>query len=391
MTTAADIPDSIGVAAMPQRIGIDIHTIGQRQTGNETYMRNLVEHLSAMESPETELFLYHTLQAKALPANAWRANLRKVWPHSPFVRIPFSFPLLLQRDQIDLAHFQYVTPPFCPCPTVVTIHDISYEFFPEYFHPLARARMKMLIPGSARRATRVLTGSEFSKREIVDTYRIPEEKISVTHYGVAESFKVISDQAELDRVLQRFGIRQPFILGVGNLQPRKNLQRLLRAYAALRADKAIDFDLVLVGQMAWKAESILEDIDRLGLAGSVSVTGYVSNEELVCLYNRAQIFVYPSLYEGFGLPIIEAMACGTPVITSDVSSLPEVGGDAAIFVNPQDHKAIADAIKRLADDSALREQLREKGLRRASEFTWRRIAEQTATIYRQCLNGLAII
>lgn len=368
---------------MTPTIGIDIHTLGLRQTGNETYIRNLVAEFCLMRLP-WPLALYHTLPAAKLGGEQLCGSLRRLRPHSPLLRIPVSFPLALARDRVRLAHFQYVAPPLCPCPTVVTVHDISFEFFPEYFHPLQRARMRLLIPLSARRAAQVITISEYSRRTLIERYGLAEDRVTVTPLGVSPSFRVIEKDLAA-RATARFGIDGPFILGVGNLQPRKNLERLLRSFAALRRDTSCTHELVLVGQMAWLGHRVQEETRRLGIEAHVHQTGYVSEDELVALYNRADVFAYPSIFEGFGLPVIEAMACGTPVLTSNTSSLPEVAGDAALVVDPHDVEAIAEGLRRLVSERRLREKLTSAGFLQARQFPWRRTAEETVSVYARAL------
>jgi len=372
---------------MTPRVGIDVHAIGQRQTGNETYLANLVAQFAAMSRPWS-CVLYHTLPASTLESHGLRGELHRVRPHTPLVRIPISFPYVLARDRIDLAHFQYVSPPISPCPTVVTVHDISYEFFPEYFNPLTRKRMQWLIPRSARRAAHVLTVSEFSRRTIVERYGIPEDRITATPLGTSPVFRRLESN-DAQRATARFGLTRPFILAVGNLQPRKNLERLLHAYARLRDESCADMELVLAGQMSWQGNRVQQEAQRLGLLDSVRLTGYVSLEELVGLYNRAHVFAYPSTFEGFGLPVLEAMACETPVLTSNTSSLPEVAGDAALQVDPFDVEAIAHGLKRLVEDSSLRARLTVLGRHQVRRFDWCRTAKATADVYERVLRETA--
>lgn len=364
-------------------IGIDVHSIGQRQTGNETYMRNLVEQLSLMSLP-WEFIFYHTLPAAQVDNARWRGAVRQVVPAPPLLRIPFGFPRVLKRDRVSLAHFQYVAPPLCPCPTVVMVHDISYEYFPEYFNPLQRLRMRTLIPNSARRAAAVLTVSEFSRRDIIERYAIDPERVLVTHNGVSPQFsRLPPEQAEAGTA--HLGIARPFILAVSDLQPRKNLRRLIRAYSRLRRSGQCEHELVLVGQLGFRGHEVREEAERMGVGSQVRQTGYVSQDELVGLYNRADVFVYPSLFEGFGLPVIEAMACGAPVLTSNTSALPEVAGDAAVTVDPHDEEAIGDGLARLLNDRTLRDRLRTAGYQQARRFDWRVTAERTAAVYARVL------
>lgn len=360
------------------RIGIDIHTVGTFHTGNETYIKNIVSNLNT----EHDIYLYFTKTRKDdLPK--WKAHFRKIRPHISLLRIPFSFPLAFIRDKIDVAHFQYVVPPVSPCKTVVSIHDISYEHFPEFFNPLSRKRMQALIPFSARKSAHVLTISEFSRKQIIETYGISEKKVTVTYCGVSENFRKIEDENQIDSLLQRFSIFNPYILAVGNLQPRKNIKRLVRAYSRLRHQEKIHQDLVLVGKLGYNNHEIFDTIKQYGVEPFVKYTGYVSEEELVALYNKADIFVYPSLYEGFGLPLIESMACGTPVITSRVSSLPEVAGDAGLYFDPESDTDLENTILKLGDDETLRQDLIEKGKVRAKLFSWEKSAQQTLEIFEK--------
>ena len=187
------------------------------------------------------------------------------------------------------------------------------------------------------------------------------------------------------KTIDRLGTRPPFILAVGNLQPRKNLERLLRAYADLRRRFSPPHRLVLVGQAGWQGQRVGEEVARLGLTDWVTLPGYLSSQDLVVLYNLADIFVYPSLYEGFGLPVIEAMACGTPVITSNMTSLPEVAANAAVLIDPRSEAEISRALERLIDDSSMRNFLRAAGLKRPRDFSWKNAAEKTIEAYRCCL------
>lgn len=362
------------------RIGIDIHTVGKKQTGNETYITNLVHELVGSKPEGVDYHLFYTKGDKLdLPG----AKQHEVYPHNPLVRIPFSFPYQLLKNKIDIAHFQYVVPPFAPCKTVVMVHDISYEHFPEYFNPLSRKRMQVLIPYSAKKSSHVLTVSEYSKNQIVEKYGIKEEKISVTYPGAGARLRKVTDEAWIAQKTERFKFDKPYILAVGNLQARKNIVHLIEVYADLVRKGRIDLDLVLVGQLHWKGNKIEQAIERLELGGRVKITGYVSDEELVAIYNKAHIFAFPSLFEGFGIPPIEAMKCEIPVICSNAACLPEVVGDAAVFIDPRSPADLSEAILKLSGNSALRRDLTEKGIRRAAQFTWSATAAKTISVYER--------
>ena len=363
------------------RVGIDVHTLGRRKTGNETYVRGLFEGFAELPADGVEYIAYYTGdRAPALGPVA----ARRVIPHFPLVRIPLSFPLALRRDRIDVAHFQYIQPPVCPCPVVLSVHDISYEFHPEYFPPVERLRMRAMIPSAIRRAAHVITLSEFSRRQIQERYGVREERITVTPLAAGKAFRPPPAGVEPRRVAEALGIRGAYILAVGNLQPRKNLARIVSAYAALRRDGRIAHRLVLVGPRAYGTDRFLDHVRELGLESDITITGYVSEEQLVGLYQGADVFVYASLYEGFGLPIVEAMACGAPVIASNVASMPEVAGDAALLVDPRSELELGAAVLRLAGSAEERMRMREKGYARAAGFTWRRVAEATRDAYRRC-------
>ncbi len=370
------------------RIGIDVHCIGGRQTGNETYFSNLIDGY-ARSGRVHQYFLYHTVSGRAADrfgncplVREGSLQFRTVWPKPAILRIPLGFPVSLARDRIDVAHFNYVSPPVSSCATVVTVHDVSYELFPEYFHPLQRKRLQWLVPRSARAARQVLTVSEFSRRELIERYRLPEEKVTATPLAAATEFRRLAEP-EARRRIQRLDVKTPYLLAVSNLQPRKNLLRLVRAYAALVAKGRCDHDLILVGQSAWKGQHIAEEVKRLRLQDRVKLTGYVSNEELCALYSLATAFAYPSTYEGFGLPILEAMSVGTPVITSRAASMPEVAGDAAILVDPYSESEIESALDSVVNDAALRCQLKQLGLSRSACFSWDRASQQTLDVYEK--------
>jgi glycosyltransferase involved in cell wall biosynthesis len=239
-----------------------------------------------------------------------------------------------------------------------------------------------LVPLTLRRAHAVITDSEHAKVEILRLYPHLNGKVYVVHLAPNAAFEPIGDTQLVQEVRSRFGIRSDFILSVGNLQPRKNLPRLIQAYAAIR-NRLGDTKLVIVGKARWQASDVFALVTRLGLEREVFFTGYVPNDDLVALYNAAKLFVYPSIYEGFGLPILEAMACGTPVVTSNTSSMVEVAGDAALLVDPFDEQDIAHAIHQAATNEGLAQSLVEKGARQAKQFSWRKTALDTVAVYRR--------
>jgi len=270
-----------------------------------------------------------------------------------------------------------------PCPVITTIHDISFRRHPEWFPPKHRLLLNLLIPLAARNAAHVITGSEYTRADLIDAYGLPPEKVTVTPYAADPIYRPLDRAAAKRAVAERFGLRGPFVMALGVLQPRKNLPRLIRAFG--RVAREVPHALALVGKPGWAHEELHRAATASGLGSRLKFTGYVPDADLPVLYNAAELFVYPSLLEGFGFCALEAMACGTPVVTSNVTSLPEVVGDAAITVEPTDVEALAEAIRRVLVDEMLWERLRSAGLERARLFSWERTAEQTLAVYHGLL------
>jgi len=371
-------------------IGIDAHAIGARQGGNETYIANLIKSLAEIDGDN----LYTIYLADAGAAAQWREmfkrryknfSVRLLPPPTPLVRVPVYLTYELFRRPVDVLHVQYTAPPFCRVPVVVTIHDLAFERMPETFTRRGSFQLKLTVRRTAKKAARIATVSEYSRQDLLDIYKLSPDKVVVTYNGVESSFTPQpSVPNEAEAVRKRFGVTRDFLLAVGSLQPRKNLVRLIRAYARLRSERE-DFrpQLVIVGRKLWLASEIFDEVKRQRWADDVILTGYVADEDLPALYRAARAFVYPSLFEGFGLPPLEAMASGTPVVTSDVSSLPEITGDAALLIDPNDERALANALIEIMNNDRLRAELREKGIAQAKKFTWRDAAEKTLRLYQE--------
>jgi glycosyltransferase involved in cell wall biosynthesis len=291
----------------------------------------------------------------------------------------------LRRNPVDVLHVQFTAPPFSPCPVVVSIHDLSFEHLPQTFKWRSRKQLRITVRRSAREAAQVIALSEYARDDIINTYGVERERVSVIPLAAAAHFRPVKDEQELQRVRQTYGIEGEYILSVGAIQPRKNLRRLVAAYASLRRARPEGNlpKLVLVGKCAWLYDETLRSIKDLEISNSVVLTGYVPETDLPALYSGALCFVYPSYFEGFGLPPLEAMQCGTPVIVGDQTSLPEVVGDAGVLVDPFDVNDIAAAIEKVIFDSEVRAQLRVKGRERAGLFDWRETARQTLAVYQK--------
>ena len=371
-------------------IAIDAHSVGTGLAGNETYAANLVEALASIDR-RNRYTLYVTKPAAVERYKGRWPNfqVRRTLPHSPVVRIPLTLSAELRRRPVDLLHVQYTAPPFAPCPVVTTIHDLAFEHIPETFKRRSWMQMRLTVRRTARTAAHIVTVSEYSKRDIVETYGVAPEHVTVTPEAAAPHFRPAPPE-EVERVRRRYGIADEYVLAVGSIQPRKNLARLARAYSHLRSRRSQTKlpQLVLVGKRAWLYGETLRAVESCGLSASTIFTGYVSEGDLPALYTGAILFVYPSYFEGFGLPPLEAMQCGTPVLTGDRTSLPEVVGDAALTVDPFDETAIAAGLERLLDDSELRARLRVKGLERARLFDWHETARLTLGAYARATGGV---
>lgn len=297
-------------------------------------------------------------------------------------------PADLFTGPVDLVHFpSFIARPLRAAGAVVTVHDLAHARMPECAEPKNVAFLNAHLPRTLGRARMVLTDSEFTARELAELFGYPRERTRVTHLGVDACFSPRSE-AEKEAARRRHGLPPDFILCVGTIEPRKNVGALLEAYRLLREGGGATPPLVLVGGDGWR-----EEADRIGrliatppFAGAVRRLAYLGHDELPAVYSAARLFVFPALYEGFGLPPLEAMACGTPVVCSDAASLPEVVGDAALLVRPRDAQGIAAAMRRLLDDGRLRGELAERGLERAKRFTWAETARKTVAAYREALS-----
>jgi len=373
------------------RIGIQATLWGEgstyRRSGVSNYIRHLVRGLASVP-PVGQMLVY-------LPRTAAQADVPMI-PHiqtrapviplrRPAQRILWEhlfLPLFLWRDRVDLLHATMnVAPWWTPCPLVVSIMDLAYIRYP-HVHPRGRRLyLTALTQFTVRRARAVIAISNFTRDEVERLLHIPTERIHVTYPGVDGRFRPYPPDQIATFRRQRC-LPNRYLLYVGNLEPRKNLPRLVEAYAQI---EQLDIPLVLAGARGWGYADLFQRVEALELAGQVLFPGFVPPEELPLWYNGATALVFPSIYEGFGLPPLEAMACGTPVLTSNASSLPEVVGEAGLQVPPDDVDALAAALQQLVQDTELRAELGRRGLKRARRFTWERMAQETAALYQRVL------
>jgi glycosyltransferase involved in cell wall biosynthesis len=317
-------------------------------------------------------------------------NFRTVLEPSPnySIREQLHVPWVLMRERPDVFHApHYILPPAVRCRSVVTIHDTIHLTFPQYLpNKLAYAYARGSMWAAVRHSHRILTVSEASKRDILRFFPMPEEKVVVVHNAIDERFSRDPRPEEVERVRERFQLQQRFVLYVGNIKPHKNLERLIEAFHALRRGELEDLKLLIIGDQISKYPALRRAVHRLKLHKHVRFLGYLPDDTLAILYRLAAVFVFPSLYEGFGLPPLEAMASGAPVVTSNVSSLPEVTGDAAVLVDPYDVGAIEAGMHRVLTDPVLAMEMRRKGLLRAREFSWERSVAKTWEVYQEIGN-----
>jgi glycosyltransferase involved in cell wall biosynthesis len=351
--------------------------------GTETYAVALVRHLAELdrENRYTLFINAESADARWVDQENFDTVVCGVRARSRAWRYAYEqlgLPRLARSHGIEVLHsLGYVGPLRPGCSSVVTVHDLNYEAIPEAFTPLRRQVLRFLVPRSARQADAVLTLSDASRCQIVERIGISAEKVTVTHCGAEHGVSDAGGNAS--SVLSARAIDRPYILALSSGSPHKNLGRLLRAFALLKRD---DVQLVLVGHEPTRGESLRTLADELGIGRSVVFTGYLSDEALALVRRNAMIFAFPSLYEGFGIPVLEAMQAGVPVVSSDAASLPEVVGDAGRLVDTRSVPAIASALRELLDDPAARAELIERGRRQVLRFSWHETARRTLEVYR---------
>lgn len=367
------------------RIGIDAHHVNGKPQGSRTHLVDLIRALAraaGSSGDEIRVYSFRPEETKArLGAGVPHLVHRRLFPASARARIPFVVPALELLDRLSVFHSQYIVPPFSFVPEVVTIHDVLFESHPHLFRGAFSLRSVRLIRRSARRARVVLTVSEFSRREIVERYAVDEAAVLVTPNGVdRERFRPARDPEEERELRARYRLDGPYVLNVGRIEPRKNLERLFHAFG--RARERIDprLRLAVAGARDFGHERILAEAAFLG--DGVRHLGAVPDEDLPGLYRAAEALAYPSLAEGFGMPLLEAMACGTPVLCSRGGALPEVAAEAALYVEAESEESLAEGLERIVTDTGLREELREAGLGRARRFSWEETARKTLGGYR---------
>lgn len=360
-------------------VGIDAsRAVADRPTGTEIYSRRLIQALLTLDSPHRFRLYFRTAPPSRLFEGAERRIIPfpRLWTH---VRLSWE----MARRQPDLLFVPaHVLPPVRPRLSLVTIHDLGYRHFPKAHPWRQRLYLDLSTRWNARAATHVLADSEATKADLVAQYATRPDRITVAYPGIDHSLSPVRDPATIRAAKARYRIADDYLLYLGTLQPRKNLRRLVDAFAefAGRVSEVETPSLILAGKRGWLYEELFEQVRRRGLEDRIHFPGYVAEVDKAALLSGALAFAFPSLHEGFGFPVLEAQTCGCPVITSTTSSLPEVAGDAALLVDPQDTAAIADAIERLVTDPALSQELAQRGFTNVRRFSWQACARTVLNV-----------
>lgn len=371
-------------------VGLNAHLLNMsasyRGAGIHRFIYHLLSELPEA-APQFRYVAYVNDRRIASPAPAMQIRHARWHTGNPLARIAWeqmALPLASARDRLDLLHaLAFARPVLARCPVVLTIYDMSFMRMPERFPVFQRRYLQWMTRYSARHAAAITVISQSTMQDVVELYGIAPERITVVYCGVDPQFQPLA-AVDVAQFRANKGLPDRFMLYLGTLEPRKNVAQVVRAFAQLPA--AIRPKLVIAGAQGWGYDDVYAAARQSGVGSDIIFAGFVAQQELPLWYNAAELFVYPSHYEGFGLPVVEAMACGTPAITSNVSSLPEVAGDAALTVAPADTLALRDAMEQTLTDLPLRARMKERGLAQAARFTWPQVARQTAQVYSQVLN-----
>lgn len=377
------------------RIGIDYTAAVNQSAGIGRLVRSLV-HAVAEIDHKNQYVLVHTAPNPGRSPEVPQApnfTVRELRFRERFMTAlwhRFNVPLAIDlvTGPVDIFHApDFVLPPVRRGIKIITVHDLAFLIHPECADERLRAFLEHAVPSSAARADFIIADSENTRNDVICLLDADPERVFVVPGGVDSSFSPADPEA-VEQVRAAYGLDQPYILAVGVIEPRKNFPRLIDAYNRLRLRSDLPNQLVIAGSRGWLSEETFRQADRSAFPSDIRFTGYVPEADLAALYTGADVFAFPSLYEGFGLPVLEAMACGTPVVCSNTSSLPEFAGDAALLVPPDDTDAIADALQRACEDDLLRDDLRRRGPERARCYQWQRSAERLVEVYEHVV-GLA--
>lgn len=363
------------------RIGIDARML--RYSGIGKYIQNLIENLAKIDRKNQYILFCKEADLRICKIKQENFNFRVVKTPLFSLREQLSLPTMIKKNRLDIFHTPHFNIPlFSPVKKMVTIHDLIPLIFPGARSSwLSRTYYRFMNSQVVKKAGKIIAVSKNTERDLLKFFKVPEGKIEVIYEAVSGRFKPVNDVKSLEEIKKKFNITKRFLLYVGLKELHKNLVSLIKILEILKKKMGLDIQLVIVGKRDPRFTQAEETAKELDLEGDVLFLGEVSDEDVVLLYNAAQIFLFPSLYEGFGLPPLEAMACGTPVISSNTSSLPEVLGDAAILINPRDIDEWAKKIRKVLTDEDLRKKLKQKGLGRVKQFSWEKAARDTLRVY----------
>ena len=379
-----------------KKIGIDVTSALTQGGGIGRYTRELMQALAAADRGESGRE-YHFFHAKLIKPPAGPlpdkpfirrhvAPLNEVWLYRLWYRLRLPLPVQWVTGKLDLFHSpDFVLPPIQGnIPTLLTVHDLSFVHYPETFTPALVNYLNKVVPWSVARASHILADSEATRQDLIQLWQVDPAKITVLYSGVNRDFHPITDKKELKAARQKYGLGDaPYLLSVSTIQPRKNFQRLIRAFKPIAANSA--HNLIIAGGKGWLYDEVLAEVEKQGLNGRVLFTGFVDDADLPALYTGAALFLFPSLYEGFGLPILEAMACGTPVVSSNASCLPEVVGQAGRLLSPMDEAGWTAVMQDLLDDPVERAEMVAAGFMQARQFSWSRAGRQLLALYQEMI------
>lgn len=372
------------------RIGLDATTVPEQITGAGYYVVNLCRSLTELD-PENQYLIFanqvvnrafgNSLAGARIRARPFKTRIERIlWEQA-------ILPAQIREERLEVFHSPHYTMPLSArCASVVTFHDMTFFLYPQMHTLYKRIFFRTMMRITSLRASAIIVDSESTRHDLIKILKIDEKRVFAVPLGVSASFRRLADRFQVEEISRKYKLPERFILYVGVLEPRKNLSTLTRAFKLL-IDRGLKHTLVIAGRKGWFYDDLFKTIEDLNLKAEVILTGYIPDEELPFLYNAADLFVYPSLYEGFGLPVLEAMACGVPVITSNISSLPEIVGAAGVLVNPNEINELADKIYNVLTDRQFHDELGNEGLARSRLFSWARTAKETLAVYRQVLNA----
>lgn len=365
-------------------IGLDARRMLHPRDGIGQYASRLVHELSKLSNPDFQFsyFLNKNEKPFPLPENGKQKYVISEKPSNTSLWTQMKLPSLAKENKVDLIHCLDSTGPlFAKTPTVVTVHDIVFKKFPECLSRKGRLYHNLWVPRAIKKAAHIITDSESSQKDLMDFYSVPSEKITVIYLGVEDSFFQKPPKEKFENVKKKYNLDKKFIFFVGTHEPRKNIDVIIKAYSQLEPSLKEEYSLLIGGGKGWIDLDLHNLAKQCGVEDNVTFTGFLSDKEVRTLFFMADIFCFPSKYEGFGFPVLESMAASTPVITTNVSSLPEVGGDAVLYVPPNDESKLSEGLTKLIQDKDLYKKLSEAGPIQARKFQWSKTAEEVLQVY----------